>query len=783
MSESIPIGAGATAGQSRNKTAIADSTCRAAASESQSHIEETLSKERGEALPEADLGRDGAKAEAVSDAVKKDLDDDKAREEATGSSAFSSDEDLPPLDESEQHLFDSSGHIVFEKGLLVGGRYEMSAFLGRGTFGTVAKAWDTKEKHYCALKIVRRGKTYNHTSSHELQYYVELQRRTVMGKSRIHPRVLGSFLWHDTLCIVFELLGPDLHKVIGENGPLPLSFVKDLAYNILCALRVIHEVMLIHADLKPENILFFDTDWGTERATSHLPRPDVCLVDFGGALFEYESHPDTITTRPYRAPEVSLKLDWSYPVDLWAVGCILVEAVSGWQVFKSGDDIERVAMYYKAIGPPPIEMVYDSMYAGSNLFEHGQLRWPQDCTLPTTVLKISNMMSIAELLPHMEEREAEEMGITGRCVSQDLCSTPFHSTLFFGRNGRKKRKLHLSSAHDSSEGGEQLRGGEGGEKGEGEGGEGKRRRWDGGRGNSREGEGEAGKCCDECKVRNAKKHVLGVSKAGVYDERHFHKDFMQKSSVDEGKLAKSGRGEGGVGEEESEGVRQEEVSSRPARDGEEESGREGDVSASESGDRKGKEGRLGGAEKKGEESETSRGEKGGGRESEREMKTKEGGSSDGHAECGDADDDDDNDGNEGSDKEEDGEKEQEGACAICKAYHAKDWILFRDLVSRLLTWKGEGRISAEQALSHPFFQEVNERHKFWSNHEGDGASALSVNDGRLAWSWRSAGGWPLEDDEREELEMRGEGKGGKEEEKGAMAAIALHGIPDMTGEQ
>ena len=53
------------------------------------------------------------------------------------------------------------------------------------------------------------------------------------------------------------------------------------------------------------------------------------VIDFGSATFKDQYHSSIVSTRHYRAPEVILGLGWSFPCDIWSVGCILVELATG----------------------------------------------------------------------------------------------------------------------------------------------------------------------------------------------------------------------------------------------------------------------------------------------------------------------------------------------------------------------------------------------------------------------------------------------------------------------
>ena len=59
------------------------------------------------------------------------------------------------------------------------------------------------------------------------------------------------------------------------------------------------------------------------------------VIDYGSAIFEDQHHSSVVSTRHYRAPEVILGLGWSFSVDIWSVGCILVELTTGTSPYTS----------------------------------------------------------------------------------------------------------------------------------------------------------------------------------------------------------------------------------------------------------------------------------------------------------------------------------------------------------------------------------------------------------------------------------------------------------------
>lgn len=131
---------------------------------------------------------------------------------------------------------------------------------------------------------------------------------------------------------------------------------------------------LIHTDLKPENILLCDAshqvftyshsipssrDSSPRNATQRkvLFRPEIKLIDFGSATFHDEYHSSVVSTRHYRAPEIILGLGWSYPCDIWSIGCILIEFFTGEALFQTHENIEHLAMIERVAHIIPTDMV------------------------------------------------------------------------------------------------------------------------------------------------------------------------------------------------------------------------------------------------------------------------------------------------------------------------------------------------------------------------------------------------------------------------------------------
>jgi dual-specificity kinase len=130
---------------------------------------------------------------------------------------------------------------------------------------------------------------------------------------------------------------------------------------------VLHDLNLIHTDLKPENILLCDNAYQAFTYSRRIPSSsttvnrqaaqrkvlldtEIRLIDFGSATFQDEYHSSVVSTRHYRAPEIILGLGWSYPCDIWSIGCILVEFFTGDALFQTHDNLEHLAMMESVCG-------------------------------------------------------------------------------------------------------------------------------------------------------------------------------------------------------------------------------------------------------------------------------------------------------------------------------------------------------------------------------------------------------------------------------------------------
>lgn len=284
---------------------------------------------------------------------------------------------LPPP--PPQSCDDKDGHYIIKPHESLTARYEMMRLLGQGTFGKVVECYDRVKRTFCAIKIIRAIPKYRDASKIEIRVLNSLKEHDPINLNKcIH--LIEWFDYHNHICMVFELLGESVFDFLKSNqfNPFPIHHIQQFAKQLLTSVAFVHELKLIHTDLKPENILLVDNT-SVESADSKskvLVNTDIRLIDFGSATFEKDYHSSVVSTRHYRAPEIILGTGWSYPCDIWSIGCILVEFMTGDALFQTHDNLEHLAMMEVVLGKIPNHLIKASSREAQKLFKAGKLKYP-----------------------------------------------------------------------------------------------------------------------------------------------------------------------------------------------------------------------------------------------------------------------------------------------------------------------------------------------------------------------------------------------------------------------
>lgn len=160
-----------------------------------------------------------------------------------------------------------------------------------------------------------------------------------------------SFYFRGHLCISTELLGMNLYEFIKahEFKGFSLRLIRRFCKQMLGSLTLLKTQKVIHCDLKPENILL-----------AHPLHSEIKVIDFGSSCFEHEKVYTYIQSRFYRSPEVILGMSYGLPIDMWSLGCILAELLTGYPIFPGENEQEQLACIMEIFGPPEKHLIEKS---------------------------------------------------------------------------------------------------------------------------------------------------------------------------------------------------------------------------------------------------------------------------------------------------------------------------------------------------------------------------------------------------------------------------------------
>lgn len=228
-------------------------------------------------------------------------------------------------------------------------RYEIDSLIGKGSFGQVVKAFDTLENEYVAIKIIKNKRPFLQQAQIEVRL-LDLMNQHDHEFSSYIVRLKGNFMHRNHLCLVFELLSYNLYDLLRNTNfrGVSLNLTRKFAQQLCSALQFLSstELSIIHCDLKPENILLCNPK-----------RSAIKIVDFGSScqlgqrLYQY------IQSRFYRSPEVLLGLSYDMAIDMWSLGCILVEMHTGEPLFNGSHEFDQMNKIVEVLGMPPAHML------------------------------------------------------------------------------------------------------------------------------------------------------------------------------------------------------------------------------------------------------------------------------------------------------------------------------------------------------------------------------------------------------------------------------------------
>uniref|UniRef100_A0A8C3YA67 cyclin-dependent kinase n=1 Tax=Catharus ustulatus TaxID=91951 RepID=A0A8C3YA67_CATUS len=324
--------------------------------------------------------------------------------------------------------------------------------LGEGTYATVFKGRSKLTENLVALKEIRL--------EHEEGAPCTAIREVSLLKNLKHANIVTL---HDiihterSLTLVFEYLDNDLKQYLENCGNLmSVHNVKIFMFQLLRGLAYCHGRKILHRDLKPQNLLINE-------------RGELKLADFGLARAKSvptKTYSNEVVTLWYRPPDVLLgSTEYSTPIDMWGVGCIHYEMVTGRPMFPGSTVKEELHLIFRLLGTPTEDTwpgitsnqefrAYNfSQYRAQPLLNHAPRLDSEGVDLLTNLLLVSGRISAEAALQHPYFRSLGErvhlLPDTASIFSLkeiQLQKDPGHRGSAFQHSGKtqKPKKIHKS---------------------------------------------------------------------------------------------------------------------------------------------------------------------------------------------------------------------------------------------------------------------------------------------------------------------------------------------------
>jgi len=240
----------------------------------------------------------------------------------------------------------------------VGTQYQVLDVVGEGAYGIVCSAVHRPSGRKVAIKKIA---PFDH-SMFCLRTLRELKLLKFLSEAGVSENIISildiikppSIEAFKEVYLIQELMETDMHRVI-RTQDLSDDHAQYFIYQTLRALKALHSADVIHRDLKPSNLLL-------------NANCDLKVCDFGLARSVKTAEPsgtetgfmtEYVATRWYRAPEIMLTFkQYTKAIDVWSVGCILAEMLSGKPLFPGRDYHHQLTLILDVLGTPTLDEFY-----------------------------------------------------------------------------------------------------------------------------------------------------------------------------------------------------------------------------------------------------------------------------------------------------------------------------------------------------------------------------------------------------------------------------------------
>src|ERR671924_909317 len=224
---------------------------------------------------------------------------------------------------------------------LFDGRYRIVRKLGAGGMANVYLAEDEVLGRRVAIKIL------NDRHAGDDQFVERFRREAKNAASLSHPNIVSIYDRGEaegTYYIAMEYLdGRSLKELIVSRGPAPVNVAIDYAQQILAALRFAHRHGIVHRDIKPHNVLV-DAEGRLKVTDFGIARAGASQMTEVGSI---------IGTAQYLSPEQAKGAGVDQTSDLYSVGIVLYELLTGVVPFSGETPVEIAMKHLSAVPDPP----------------------------------------------------------------------------------------------------------------------------------------------------------------------------------------------------------------------------------------------------------------------------------------------------------------------------------------------------------------------------------------------------------------------------------------------
>ncbi len=229
---------------------------------------------------------------------------------------------------------------------IINNRYQIFSTIATGGMAVIYNAQDLMLERKVAIKVLRKE------LSGDQSFQNKFRSEAKASASLIHPNIITTFDFGfdgDRLYIVMELIeGSDLKAIIIQNESRSLSQNLDYLLQASNGLGFAHQSGFVHCDVKPQNIMISKTgvlkitDFGIARALETISREEKYDVVWGSPF--------------YFSPEQASGKPPSPATDVYSLGVIAYELVTGQLPFNSSDSAELARMHRIAEPKPPMDI-------------------------------------------------------------------------------------------------------------------------------------------------------------------------------------------------------------------------------------------------------------------------------------------------------------------------------------------------------------------------------------------------------------------------------------------